>query len=80
MASDRGKGVVAGYQAACQEALWVCDYFHEFRDLFNGLHQLETKAYRAITKEHEAAQKWQKAKSEATFDKRLQQYEHASQA
>jgi hypothetical protein len=80
MASDRGKGVVAGYQAACQEALWVCDYFHEFRDLFNGLHQLETKAYRAIAKEHEAAQKWQKAKSEATFDKRLQQYEHASQA
>ncbi len=80
MASDRGKGVVAGYQAACQEALWVCDYFHEFRDLFHGLHQLETKAYRAIAKEHDAAQKWQKAKSEATFDKRLQQYEQASQA
>ena len=34
MASDRGKGVVAGYQAACDMALWVADYFHEFHDLF----------------------------------------------
>src|SRR5262249_48617008 len=34
LASDRGKGVVAGYQAACDIALWVADYFHEFRDLF----------------------------------------------
>src|SRR5215467_5631351 len=33
MASDRGKGVVAGYQAACDMALWVADYFHEFHDL-----------------------------------------------
>jgi len=80
MASDRGKGVVAGYQATCQEALWVCDYFHEFQDLFNVLHQLERKAYRAIGKEHQAAQKWEHAKSDATFDKRLQQYEQASQA
>jgi len=80
MASDRGKGVVAGYQATCQEALWVCDYFHEFRDLFNVLHQLERKAYSAIGKEHDAAQKWERAKSAATFDKRFQQYHHASQA
>ncbi len=80
MASDRGKGVVAGYQATCQEALWVCDYFHEFRDLFHVLHQLERKAYSAIGKEHDAAQKWEHAKSEATLDKRLQQYQQASQA
>jgi hypothetical protein len=80
MASDRGKGVVAGYQATCHEVLWVCDYFHEFRDLFNVLHQLERKAYRAIGKEHQAAQKWEHAKSDATFDKRLQQYAQASQA
>jgi hypothetical protein len=80
MASDRGKGVVAGYQATCHEALWVCDYFHEFRDLFNVLHQLERKAYSAIGKEHEAAQKWEHAKSAATFDTRLQQYQQASQA
>ena len=39
MASDRGVGLVAGYQAACDMALWVADYFHEFRDLFEVLHQ-----------------------------------------
>jgi hypothetical protein len=78
MASDRGKGVVAGYQAACEEALWVCDYFHEFRDLSNVLYQLERKAYAAIGKEHEAAQKFARAKSASNLHKRLQQYERAS--
>ena len=39
MASDRGLGLVAGYQAACDMTLWVADYFHEFRDLFEVLHQ-----------------------------------------
>jgi hypothetical protein len=39
MASDRGLGLVAGYRAACDTALWVADYFHEFRDLFEVLHQ-----------------------------------------
>jgi hypothetical protein len=39
MASDRGLGLVAGYQAACDMALWVADYFHAFRDLFEVLHQ-----------------------------------------
>ena len=48
MASDRGLGLVAGYQAACDMALWVVDYFHEFRDLFELQHQLERKAYVAI--------------------------------
>ena len=58
MASDRGKGLVAGYQAACHEALWVCDQFHEFRDFFSVLHQLERKAYAAIGMEDEAARKF----------------------
>ena len=40
MASDRGLGLVAGYQAACDMALWVADYFHEFQDLFEVRHQL----------------------------------------
>ena len=30
LASDRGLGLVAGYRAACDMALWVVDYFHEF--------------------------------------------------
>src|SRR5216684_5317996 len=77
MASDRGLGLVAGYQAACDMALWVCDYFHEFRDLFKLLHQLERKAYAAIGKEDDAAQKFARAKSASNLAKRLQQYDTA---
>jgi hypothetical protein len=77
MASDRATGLVAGYQAACDMALWVADYFHEFRDLFKVLHQLERKAYTAIDKEYEAARKFANAKSEAHLEKRLEGYEQA---
>ena len=80
MASDRAKGLVSGYQAAFEKALWVCDYFHEFRGLFNVLHQLERKAYAAIGKEDEAEKKVERAKSEAVLLKRLEQYEAARQA
>jgi hypothetical protein len=80
MASDRGKGVVAGYQAACDMALWVADYFHEFRGLFEVLKQLERKAYGAINKEYDAARTFANAKSEAHLQKRLQQYEIAHDA
>jgi hypothetical protein len=80
MASDRGTGLVAGYQAACDMALWVADYFHEFRDLFALLHQLERKAYAAIDKEYAAAQKFANAKSESNLEKRLQQYDTAHHA
>ncbi len=44
MASDRGVGLKAGYQAACKDGFWVCDQFHEFQDLFHRCHQLERKA------------------------------------
>ena len=80
MASDRGVGLVAGYHAACQEALWVSDQFHEFHDLFTLCRQWERKAYRAIGKEDDTAQKFDHAKSEATLQKRLHQYEQACQA
>jgi hypothetical protein len=80
MASDRGKGVVAGYQAACDMALWVADYFHEFRDLFEVRHRLERKAYAAINKEYEAARRFAKARSEGNLHKRLQQYDTAHRA
>jgi hypothetical protein len=80
MASDRGLGLVAGYQAACQDARWVCDRFHEFQALFDRRHQLERKAYAAIAKEDEAAHTFHHAKSEANLHKRLQHYEHAHQA
>ena len=77
MASDRGRGLVAGYQAACQDARWVCDRFHEFQDLFDRRRQLERKAYAAIAKEDEAVHTFHHAKSEAHLHKRLQHYEHA---
>jgi len=80
MASDRGRGLVAGYHAACQDARWVCDRFHEFRDLFDRRRQLERKAYAAIAKEDEATQIFHHAKSEAHLHKRLQHYEHAHHA
>ena len=77
MASDRGLGLVAGYQAACDMALWVEDYLHELRDLFEVLHQLERKAYAAMTQEYDAGRTFDHAKSEANLAKRLQQYETA---
>jgi hypothetical protein len=80
MASDRGRGLVAGYHAACQDARWVCDRFHEFRDLFDRRRQLERKAYAAIAKEDEAVHTFHHAKSEAHLHKRLQHYEHAHHA
>jgi hypothetical protein len=80
MASDRGKGLVAGYQAACDRALWVADYFHEFQDLFALRYQLERKAYAAINKEYDAARTFANAKSAANLHKRLQQYDTAHDA
>src|SRR2546426_10374101 len=80
MASDRGLGLVAGYRAACDMALWVADYFHEFRDLCEVLQQLERKAYTAIDKEYDAMQKFARAKSEANLHKRLHHYDTAHHA
>ena len=80
LASDRGQGLVAGYQCACDMGLWVTDHFHEFRDLFKWLHRLERKAYGAMAKEDEAARTFAGAKSEAHLAKRLQQYDAAHQA
>jgi hypothetical protein len=77
MASDRGTGLVAGYQAACDLALWVADYFHEFRDLYEVLHQVERRAYTAIDQEYEAARTFANAKSEANLHQRLAHYDTA---
>ncbi len=80
MASDRGTGLMAGYQAVCQDGRWVCDQFHEFQELFHRCQQLECKAYGAITKEHEASALFHNAKSESNLQKRLEQYERAHNA
>jgi len=80
MASDRGVGLMTGYQAACQDGRWVCDQFHEFQELFHRCQQLERKAYGAIGKEMEAVALFHNAKSEANRQKRLEQYERSHQA
>src|SRR5712671_3795094 len=80
IASDRGLGLMAGYHAACPDARWVCDRFHEFQDLFDRRRQLERKAYAAIAKEDEAAHTFHNAKSAANLHKRLQHYERAHHA
>src|SRR6516165_5085235 len=80
MASDRGVGLQAGYQAAGQDGFWVCDQFHAFQDLFNRCHQLERKAYAALGKEIKAAETFANAKSEANRHKRLEHYEPTRQA
>src|ERR687896_2118821 len=79
MASDRGVGLKAGYQAAGQDGFWACDQFHEFQDLFSRCHQLERKAYGPIGKEVKAAEIFANAKSEANLKKRLEQYDQARQ-
>ena len=79
LASDRGLGLVAGYQAAFETGVWVGDYFHEFRALYQRLYQGERKAYAAMGKEYEAAQKFDHARSESQLEKRLRQYEEAHQ-
>ena len=80
MASDRGVGLMTGYQAACQDGRWVCDQFHECQELFHRCQQLERKAYGAIGKEMEAGALFHNAKSEANLQKRLEQYERSHQA
>jgi hypothetical protein len=72
MASDRGRGLVAGSHAACPDARWVCDRLHAFHDLFDRRRPLERTASAAMAKEDEAAQTFHHATSEAPLPKRLQ--------
>src|SRR5574341_216766 len=80
LASDRGLGLVAGYRAASDMALWVAEYFHECCDLGEVLHQLERKASAAIGKEDAAAHKFARATSASNLHKRLQHYDTAHHA
>jgi hypothetical protein len=79
-ASDRGRGLVAGSQSAVAEAQWVCDQCHEFHDLFDVLAQMERTASAAIAKEEAAAQKFSRAKREASLPQRLAHYDTAHHA
>src|SRR5712691_412845 len=80
LASDRGLGLVAGYRAACDMALWGVDYFHECRDLFAVQHPWARKASTAMEREYDAAHKFHHANSASNLTKRLQHYETAPHA
>jgi len=77
LCSDRGNGIVAGFQAAFDGVMWCSDHFHEFRDLIKLCHLLERQAYAAIGEEAERERVLDNAKSEATRQKRQLAYEAA---
>jgi hypothetical protein len=80
MASDRGLGLGAGDQAACDMTLGVTDYVHEFRALCAVLHPWERTAYAAIGQEDDAAHQFARAQRAAQLAKRLHQYDTAQHA
>ena len=77
LASDRGVGIVQGYQAIHQDIVWCSDHFHEFRGLMQLLKTLENAAYDAIAKEDKCLQVFNNARSESNLEKRAQQFEVA---
>src|SRR4030095_1821881 len=80
LASERGRGLGAGSQAACAMALGVAAYCHECRDRCEVRHHLERKAYAAMGQEDDAAPKVARATREATLAQRLHQYDPAPHA
>ena len=66
LASDRGVGIVQGYQQFQSNLIWCSDHFHEFRGLTKLLRTLESQAYEAITKEAERFRVFNNARTEAT--------------
>jgi hypothetical protein len=79
LSSDRGNGIIAGFQGIYPEADWFSDHFHEFRGLAQSCTQLENKAYTAIQHEAECLRKFNNAHSENNLQRRLAEYEVAAQ-
>jgi len=71
MASARGRGLVAGSHAACQDARWGCDRWPAGRDLFDRRRQLARTASAAMAKEDEAPPRFPHATSAAHLPTRL---------
>ncbi|SEH06252.1 hypothetical protein [Candidatus Venteria ishoeyi] len=78
LGSDRGNGLVQGYKAAYQNAVWSSDHFHEFRGLSQLCSRLEKQAYAAITAEQERLRVCNNACSEKNQENRLQQLQEAT--
>jgi hypothetical protein len=78
LSSDRGNGLVKGYQDAYQDFNWCSDHFHELRGLTQLCSRLEKKAYVAIATEQERLDVFNNARSKQNIEKRLQQLDEAS--
>jgi len=92
LGSDRGAGIINGFQAVCPDAVWCSDHFHEFTDLIKLRMTLERQAYAKIAEEEERLHILNNAKSEdnrqkcaqkyamakASCDLKISQYQHVS--
>ncbi len=53
LGSDRGVGIINGFQGVYPDEIWCSDHFHEFRELAKLRVTLEKQAYAAIAEEEE---------------------------
>ena len=77
LASDRGVGIVKGYQQFQSNLIWCSDHFHEFRGLTKLLRTLESQAYDAVTQEAERFHVFNNARTESNLQKQLKAFEKA---
>lgn len=77
LASDRGVGIVQGYQSFHDNLVWCSDHFHEFCGLTKLLRTLESQAYEAITNEAKRFQVFNNARTESNLQKQLRELEKA---
>lgn len=77
LASDRGVGIVKGYQQFQSNLIWCSDHFHEFCGLTKLLRTLESQAYDAITHEAERLRVFNNARTESNLQKQLEAFEKA---
>ena len=77
--ADQAKGLVGGIELVCDEPekRYQSDLFHVIMRVVSGIWRAERKAYAAIGKEYDAADKFERAKSERVLAKRLEKYETA---
>lgn len=77
LGSDRGVGIINGFQRVCPDVVWCSDHFHEFTDLIKLRMTLERQAYAEIAEEEERWRILNNAKSEDNRQKCSQKYEKA---
>jgi hypothetical protein len=68
LCSDRGTGLMGGFQMACPNQTWLSDHFHEFNELRKLCVTLESQAYAAIAYEDERKRILNNARSETNSE------------